>query len=219
VAPAPLRLPPLYPILDLGVLSERSLGPLEVLDAWLDSGVTFWQLRAKGVPTGALLDLVDTAVERSQRAGARIIVNDRADLALVAGADGVHVGQMDLPPASVRRISGEAFVVGLSTHTDEQVDRACLEPVSYVAIGPVFSTASKVGATDPVVGIDGVRSAAGRVARRRIPIVAIGGVTLDSAPRILAAGAASVAVISDLLIGDPAARIRQYQKALSGLTL
>jgi thiamine-phosphate pyrophosphorylase len=213
------RLPPLYPILDLAALAERRLGPLEVLDAWLASGVTFWQLRAKQVPSGALLDLIDAAVERSHRVGARIIVNDRADLALVAGADGVHVGQTDLSPAAVRRMSGQAFVVGVSTHTDEQVDAACLEPVSYVAIGPVFATASKVGATDPAVGLDGVRSAAGRVARQRIPIVAIGGVTLDGAPRILAAGAASVAVISDLLIGDPAARIRQYQKALSGLTL
>lgn len=219
MARTPLRLPPLYPILDLDALAERRLGPLDVLDAWLASGVTFWQLRAKSAPSGALLDLIDAAVERSRWAGARIIVNDRADLALMAGADGVHVGQADLPAAAVRRLSNETFVVGRSTHTDGQVDAACLEPVSYVAIGPVFATASKVGAADPAVGIDGVRSAAGRAAGRNMPVVAIGGVTLDAAPRILAAGAASVAVISDLLIGDPAARIQQYQKALSGLTL
>jgi thiamine-phosphate pyrophosphorylase len=215
----PTRLPPLYPILDLDALAERRLGPLDVLDAWLESGVTLWQLRAKNLPSGALLDLIDTSVERSHRVGARVIVNDRADLALVAGADGVHVGQTDLPAAAVRRLSGEPFVVGLSTHTSEQVDAACLEPVSYVAIGPVFATASKVEATDPAVGIDGVRSAAGRAAARNIPVVAIGGVTLEAALHVLAAGAASVAVISDLLVGNPAARIRQYQKALSSLTL
>jgi thiamine-phosphate pyrophosphorylase len=215
----PLRLPPLYPILDVGALAERRLEPLDVLDAWLASGVTFWQLRAKNISSGALLDLIDAAIERSHQAGARIIVNDRADLALVAGADGVHVGQTDLPPAAVRRLSGETFIVGLSTHTSEQVDAACLEPVSYVAIGPVFATTSKAGATDPAVGIDGVRSAAGRAAARSVPVVAIGGVTLEAAPHILAAGAVSVAVISDLLRGNPVARIQQYQKALSGLTL
>jgi thiamine-phosphate pyrophosphorylase len=215
----PVHLPPFYPILDLSSLVERGLAPLDVLDAWLANGVTFWQLRAKGVPSGALLNLIDAAVERTHRAGARIIVNDRTDLACIAGADGVHIGQTDLPPATVRRISSESFLVGRSTHTDGQVEAACLEPVSYIAVGPVFSTASKIGATDVPVGIEGVRSAVGRVASRRIPIVAIGGVTLERAPQLLAAGAAAVAVISDLLVGDPAARIRQYQKALSGLTL
>jgi thiamine-phosphate pyrophosphorylase len=214
-----LRLPPLYPILDLDALAERRLEPLDVLDAWLAGGVMFWQLRAKTLSSGALLDLIDTAVDRSHRVGARVIVNDRADLALMAGADGVHIGQTDLPATAVRDLAAEPFVVGLSTHSSEQVDAACLEPVSYVAIGPVFATASKVGATDPAVGIDGVRSAAARAAARNVPMVAIGGVTLHTAPLVLAAGAESVAVISDLLVGNPAARIRQYQKALSGLTL
>jgi thiamine-phosphate pyrophosphorylase len=214
-----LRLPRLYPILDLDALAERRLAPLDLLDAWLEGGVTFWQLRAKHLPDGALLELIDAAVERTHRAGARLIVNDRADLALMAGADGVHVGQTDLPPAAVRRISGDAFLVGRSTHTDEQVEAACREPVSYVAIGPVFQTASKAGSTDPAVGLAGVRSAAERAAARSMPVVAIGGLTLDSAPRVLAAGAASVAVISDLLVGNPAARVRQYNKALSNLTL
>jgi thiamine-phosphate pyrophosphorylase len=214
-----LRLPRLYPILDLDALAERRLAPLDLLDAWLESGVTFWQLRAKRLPNGALLDLIDAAVERTHRAGARIIVNDRADLALMAGADGVHVGQTDLSPETVRRISGDAFLVGRSTHTEGQVETACLEPVSYVAIGPVFQTASKAGSTDPAVGLAGVLSAVERAATRHMPVVAIGGLTLDSAPRMLAAGVASVAVISDLLIGDPAVRIQQFQKALSGLTL
>lgn len=214
-----LRLPRLYPILDLDALAERRVAPLDLLDAWLESGVTFWQLRAKHLPSGALLDLIDAAVERTHRAGARIIVNDRADLALMAGADGVHVGQVDLPPAAVRRISADSFLVGRSTHTDLQVETACREPVSYVAIGPVFRTASKAGSADPAVGLEGVRSAVERAAARNLPVVAIGGLTLDTAPRMLAAGAASVAVISDLLAGDPAARIRQYHKALSGLTL
>lgn len=195
------------------------MAPLDLLDAWLENGVTFWQLRAKHLPNGALLDLIDAAVDRTHRAGARIIVNDRADLALMAEADGVHVGQTDLPPAMVRRISGDAFLVGRSTHTDGQVVTACLEPVSYVAIGPVFQTASKAGSTDPAVGLAGVRSAAERAATWHLPVVAIGGLTLDSAPRVLAAGAASVAVISDLLVGNPTTRIRQYQQALSSLTL
>jgi thiamine-phosphate pyrophosphorylase len=139
-----------------------------------------------------------------------VVVNDRADVAALARADGVHVGQDDLSPASVRRVVGGQAVVGLSTHGIDQVERALDEPVSYVAIGPVFETSTKTTGCRPV-GLEGVRDAADRARRRGLPVVAIGGITLERAPAVVAAGASAVAVIGDLLTGaDPAARVRAY---------
>ena len=154
--------------------------------------------------------------ERAHAAGATLIVNDRADVARLAGADGVHVGQDDLSPASVRRIVGADAIVGLSTHTTHQLDAAVREPVSYVAIGPVFGTATKATGHD-AVGLRMVREAAGRARARGLPLVAIGGITLDRAASVIDAGAASVAVIGDLLAGgDPEARVRAFLERLSG---
>jgi thiamine-phosphate pyrophosphorylase len=210
--------PRLYPILDLDTLAARRVDALDLLDVWLGAGVTLWQLRAKSLASGPLLRLVDMAVERSHRAGARLIVNDRADVAAIAGAAGVHVGQTDLSPADVRRLVGSSAIVGRSTHDEAQAEAACLEPISYLAIGPVFGTTSKAGA-DPVVGIAGVRRAVALAARRGLPVVAIGGITLEQAPAVLRAGAAAIAVISDLLDGDPGARIVRYQQTVESLTL
>jgi thiamine-phosphate pyrophosphorylase len=125
----------------------------------------------------------------------------------MSGAAGVHVGQEDLPPAQARAILGVEAIVGYSTHTLEQVEAALREPVSYVAVGPVFSTASKATGYSEV-GPDLVRRAA-RAAGGR-PIVAIGGITLATAPSLIEAGATSVAVIGDLVTGDPAARVAAY---------
>lgn len=137
-----------------------------------------------------------------------VIVNDRADIARLAGADGVHVGQTDLSPADVRRIVGDSAIVGLSTHTREQVDRALQEPVSYVAVGPIYGTATKDTGLAPV-GLDLVRyAAAGGAAGVTRPVVAIGGITLERGAAVIGAGAASVAMIGDLVAGDPAARVR-----------
>ena len=163
----------------------------------------------------ALLATASAVVQLAHRHQARLVVNDRADIARLAEADGVHIGQEDLPPAAVRALVGDAAIVGLSTHTMEQVDRAVLEPVTYVAIGPVFGTATKATGYEPI-GLGMVRAAARRAAARGLPLVAIGGITLENAASVLDAGAASVAVISDLLAtGDPEARARAFVDRLS----
>ncbi len=144
-----------------------------------------------------------------------LIVNDRADIARLAGADGVHVGQDDLSPDAVRAIVGDAAVVGLSTHTVEHIERASGSAISYAAIGPVFDTSTKATGYG-AIGLDAVRAAASLLSERRLPLVAIGGITIDTAPAVLAAGARSVAVISDLLTGgNPEARVREYIRRLS----
>ena len=142
-----------------------------------------------------------------------MIVNDRVDLARLSGATGVHVGQDDVPPAAARAQLGPAAIVGISTHTSAQIDTAIHEPVSYIAVGPVFGTDTKHTGYD-AVGLDFVRAARGRVPGG-IPIVAIGGMTLERAPLVIAAGASMVAVIGDLLsTGDPEGRVRAYCRLL-----
>lgn len=214
-----LRLPPrnlhrLYAILDIDTLTARGLSPHAVMDAWLDAGIRLIQLRAKSMPGGDMLVLADALVARARSVGATFIVNDRADIAAMSGADGVHVGQTDVPPKRLpvsfrRNDTGSRFLVGLSTHSLAQLEAGLAEPADYLAIGPVFPTISKVGA-DPVVGLDMVRAAAGIVTDR--PLVAIGGITLATAASVLAAGATSVAVISDLVVGD-LNEIRVHAKA------
>jgi thiamine-phosphate pyrophosphorylase len=143
------------------------------------------------------------------------VINDRADIARLADADGVHVGQADLGPAEVRAIVGEQAMVGLSTHTIDQLERAANQPVSYLAIGPVFGTTSKDTGYD-AVGLEMVREAARLAAARGVPLVAIGGITLGRAGSVIEAGAASVAVIGDLLTdGDPERRVREFLRRLN----
>jgi thiamine-phosphate pyrophosphorylase len=140
-------------------------------------------------------------------------VNDRVDLAVMARAAGVHLGQDDLAPAAARDLLGESAIVGYSTHDLAQVEAALAQPISYVAVGPVFGTATKDTGYTPV-GVEFVKTAA-RLARG-LPVVAIGGITIETAPAVLEAGASSVAVISDLLRGpDPAARVRGFLEALA----
>ena len=167
------------------------------------------------MPGNRFLATAAAVVLLAHRHDASVVINDRADLARLSAADGVHVGQDDLAPSAVRALIGDAAIVGLSTHTPEQVDRAVLEPVSYVAVGPVFGTSTKTTGFDPI-GLEMVRASA-RVARSRgLPLVAIGGVTLENAQSVLDAGAASVAVISDLVAArDPEARVRAYIERLS----
>jgi thiamine-phosphate pyrophosphorylase len=206
-------LPRLYPIVDTGVCAARGAPPLDVVAACLRGGATLLQLRVKTGGSGAFLDLARQARVLTDAAGARLIVNDRADIAAMAGAAGVHVGQDDLPVAAVRRILGESAIVGLSTHTPEQVDAAPHGAVSYLAVGPVFETDTKTtGYT--ARGLDLVRYAAGT----GVPVVAIGGITLDNARSVLVAGASAVAVISDLFAeGAPDTRVAAYLKRLNEL--
>jgi thiamine-phosphate pyrophosphorylase len=207
-------LPRLYAILDADVLAARALDPLSLLDIWLAAGVRLVQLRAKTLPGGAFLELARAIAIQVRATGGVFIVNDRPDLARMAGASGVHVGQDDLAPADARAIVGPDAIVGISTHTDAQVEQALELPVDYVAIGPVFATRTKGPTADELVGLNGVRRAAERARSAGLPVVAIGGIDLTTARALLAAGAASVAVISDLVAGDPAARVQAWQEAL-----
>lgn len=135
-------------------------------------------------------------------------MNDRVDLAKLSGAAGVHVGQDDLPVSAARALLGADAIVGYSTHSVAQLEHGLAMPVSYIAVGPVFGTRTKETGYE-AVGLDLVRAAAARCGR--VPVVAIGGITLDTAPAVIAAGAACVAVISDLAAAEsPAARVRQY---------
>jgi thiamine-phosphate pyrophosphorylase len=213
-----LDFPRLYAILDADVVSARGLTALDVVGAWLSAGVRLIQLRAKNMDGGPFLDLADRVQQRVQQAGGSLIINDRADIARMSGAAGVHVGQTDLTPRDVRTVIGRERVLGLSTHDSDQLVAGTREDVSYLAIGPVFPTATnrKTGkAVDPAVGLEGVHAAAARLTGSRLPLVAIGGITLERAPEVLAAGAASVAVISDLLVGTPESRARAFVTALT----
>ena len=189
--------------------------PLDLAAAYLRGGARFLQLRAKSMPGAQLLATASAVVQLAHRDQAQVIINDRADIARLADADGVHVGQEDLSPAAVRALIGDTAMVGLSTHTTEQLDRALREPVTYVAVGPVFGTATKATGYERV-GLEMVRDAARRASALGLPLVAIGGITLENAASVRDAGAVSVAVISDLLsTGDPEARVRAYLERLS----
>lgn len=210
-----ISLPRLNAIVDADVAAAYGWRPLDLACAYWDGGARFLQIRAKRASGRELLALVDSILEalatRGASGGTLVVVNDRADVARIAGASGVHVGQEDLSPAEVRRVLGGPAVVGLSTHTPEHIRASLEDPVDYIAIGPVFGTRTKdTGYT--AVGLPRVTEAAatGR------PVVAIGGITLETCARVLAAGAASVAVISDLLTGgDPERRVGAFADALA----
>jgi len=197
----------LYAILDAAPLptSENLLsGAAELVSA----GCTLLQYRNK---SGNAREMLEHARALRKLVGdrARLIMNDRADLCLLAEFDGVHVGQDDLSPESVRRIIGSGRWLGVSTHNPEQLREADLTSADYLAIGPVFSTASK-DKPDPVVGLEGVRRA--RQLTRK-PLVAIGGITRANAASVIEAGADSVAVISDLL-RDPRKSAEEFFRIL-----
>jgi thiamine-phosphate pyrophosphorylase len=202
-----MPLPRLYPILDAGCFPDANAmsGAAEDLAA---AGCRLLQYRNK---SGNSRHMLDDARELRARLGTNIklIMNDRADLCLAAGFDGVHVGQDDLSPESVRRIIGPQRWLGVSTHNPEQLAEADKSSADYLAIGPVFATSTKAN-PDPVVGLEGVRRA--RELTRK-PLVAIGGITRANARSVIDAGADSVAVISDL-IRDPRKSAEEFAKIL-----
>lgn len=204
----------LYAIVDAEACARANRAPADVIRAFLSGGARWLQLRCKTMGSGAFLDLARTALQDTRAAGATLIVNDRADIAALAGADGLHVGQDDLTPADARTVIGKTAILGLSTHTPTQWDAAVREPVDYIAIGPAFGTGTK-DTGYAAVGLETVRRASAAAAAAGLPTVAIGGITLDNAPSVIAAGAASVAVISDLLTGDPEVRCRAFIRALA----
>jgi thiamine-phosphate pyrophosphorylase len=203
-------------IVDVEAAARAGWRPLDLARAFLDGGARFLQLRAKVISGAEFLDTAAAFVTLAHGHGARAIINDRADIARLAAADGVHVGQDDLSPSAVRAIAGVATIVGLSAHTLEQVDQAVREPITYVAIGPVFGTRTKVTGYD-TVGVEMVREASRRAGARGLPLVAIGGITIENAASVLEAGAASVAVIGELLAtGDPERQARDFLERIGG---
>lgn len=199
------------PLPRLYAIADATFGdPVELAGALFDGGARLVQIRNKHACARELLDQVERVVALAP-SDARVIVNDRADVALIAGAAGVHLGQTDLPPLSARRILGPDRIIGISTHNWEQSVKAGNEPVDYIAIGPIFATATKEN-PDPVVGLEVLLQISKAI---RKPIVAIGGVKLENGRDVVRSGAASVAVIRDLLAdSDVAGRTRRWVEEL-----
>jgi thiamine-phosphate pyrophosphorylase len=208
-----MKLPKLYPITDR-LLS--GLSHAEQVARLCEGGAVLVQLREKHLSPREFYREASEALRVARSFGAKLIINDRADIAHAVGADGVHLGQDDMPPAAARALLGESAVVGFSTHGAEQASEASGLPVDYVAIGPVFNTSSKEK-PDPLVGLEGVRRA--RAAVGAVPLVAIGGVTAETARAVLEAGADSVAVIGALVANpsDPSEITRRTRAFLAGL--
>ncbi|MCC7386731.1 MAG: thiamine phosphate synthase [Deltaproteobacteria bacterium] len=204
----------IYPIVDVGPRLPAGQAPA-LLTAFLAGGARLIQLRAKTLGARALLGLARPMVVACHAAGARLIVNDRPDVALLAGADGVHLGQDDLPATEVRRWLPSEMMIGVSCHDRGQLERALAEGVAtYYAHGPVYATRSKER-PDPVVGLDGLAEAC-RIAGAR-PVVAIGGIHVEQLAAVRQAGAAAAAMISDLIEAqDPEARVRAAIAAFGG---
>lgn len=188
-----MKLPRLYAIADVSFLVETST-LVHFAQELVAVGVTLLQYRNK---TGSARQILDQALALRQALPGHVclILNDRADLALAANCNGVHVGQDDLSPAIVRQLIGPGRWLGVSTHNPEQLTAASQTSADYFAIGPVFATSSKTR-PDPVVGLEGVRRARALTTK---PLVAIGGITRQNCRSVIDAGADSVAVISDLI--------------------
>ena len=202
-----IQLPRLYAILDASRFSDTP-PMLSVAEQLQAGGVTLLQYRNK---LGNARRILEQARELKRRLGntVRLIMNDRADLCVAAGFDGIHVGQEDLSPEGARLVVGPDAILGISTHSPEQLQKADSTSANYLAIGPVFGTASKEN-PDPVVGIDGVRQARTLTTK---PLVAIGGITRENARAVIEAGADAVAVISDLL-GEPRKSAEEFFRIL-----
>jgi thiamine-phosphate pyrophosphorylase len=201
--------PFLYPIVDVAMVGADAVVP--VIERLTSAGVRLIQLRAKDVSDGALVPLARAALSAAHHGHARLLVNDRVDIARIVEADGVHVGQDDLPPAAARGVLGPGALVGVSTHDLEQLVRAAGDPVDYVAFGPVFPTSTKAD-HEPVVGLERLRQARARVS---VPLVAIGGITRANAAAVTATGVDGLAVISAVLRApDVGQAVRDLQAVL-----
>lgn len=215
----------LYALVDTGALGARGLDPQRFAEAVLRARPAALQLRDKRGGARGTLSLLRQLAPLARAAGVPLFANDRPDLALLAGVTGVHVGQDDVPPTLVKAISRGALQVGLSTHREAEVFAALDEPLDYLALGPLLPTTSKEQ-PDAVVGWDTFSRLAAWVRARRpeLPLVAIGGIDLEVAPRV-AEHAALGAVIGGLLPSDPsdpewpeevASRARALHRALGG---
>lgn len=195
----------LYAILDTSLVPANRVE--RVAEQLLRGGVKVLQLRAKGLPSGEFLRLACLLRELAVKRGALFIVNDRVDIAMAAGADGVHLGQDDIPVEEARALLGDKYLIGLSTHNLTEAARAGATTADYVSFGPVFATATKKDA-EPTLGLKALKEARALVSK---PLVAIGGITAQSLPSVMDTGADAAAIISDILMskapGDKAARI------------
>lgn len=206
-----MRLERLYAILDPSLRKDLALS--EIAKCLLTGGARLIQLRHKEATPRELLEASAALSRLIYSRHGRFIVNDRADIAWLAGADGVHVGQCDLSVDHVRKILGSRRIVGISTHNLKQALVADRSSASYIAVGPIFATRTKQD-SDPVVGLKRLHEICERVKK---PIVAIGGITLENCGEVIEAGADSVAVVRDLLSArDIVARARKYLEALKG---
>jgi thiamine-phosphate pyrophosphorylase len=200
-------IPKLYAITHAG----GGLSHVAQVERFAAAGIRLIQIRDKRAHGRELYEITVAALKAAEPHGTRIVVNDRVDVAVAANAHGVHLGQQDIPADVARAMLGPWRVLGVSTHTAEQVAEAARLPVDYVAIGPVFHTATKES-PDPVVGLKGVAAARAVVTQS---LVAIGGIALDTARSVLDAGADSVAVVGDLRVGPSLEeRVRRYLVAL-----
>lgn len=205
-----LALPALYAIVDP---LDTGRSPLELALALLAGGARLLQLRLKGASASELLAVARAVRPHARRAGALLLVNDRPDVARAAEADGVHLGQDDVPIAAARAILAPGSLVGISTHDLAEASAGAAAGADYLGVGPVFATNSKVGALSPR-GLDLVRAVR---AATRLPLVAIGGITVDTAPQVREAGADAVAMIAALVrTPDIAARVRTTLARLDG---
>jgi len=199
-----LVLPRLYVILDAALLPAPATDCAQKL---VDAGVRWIQYRNKSASSRELFEAAKRLSALLIPQGVTFLVNDRADVAALAEASGVHVGQEDLGVEGARAVLGKAKLVGVSTHNREQFQQAVLTSADYIAVGPVFPTSTKSN-PDPVVGTDLIREVRGLTEK---PIVAIGGIRLERASEVIKSGADSVAVIGDILCArDPGQRARQY---------
>jgi thiamine-phosphate pyrophosphorylase len=197
----PVHLPRVYPILDSEALGRREISLEKAATAFLDGGAGILQIRHKGHWSREVFESAKRVAGLCREAGAQFVVNDRADIALLLDA-GLHIGQDDLSPRDARKLMGPDPMIGFSSHNVKQLCAAGGEPVDYVALGPIFGTASKLN-PDPVVGLDELRRCRALIEK---PRVAIGGITLENAQSVWQAGADSVAVIAGLLPETGSAR-------------
>src|SRR5258708_1629914 len=203
-------IPPLYPITSR---SYASLSHTEIVSRLIEGGATFIQIREKTASPRDFYREAKEAVTFAHQHDVKIIINDRVVIALAVGADGVHLGQDDLPPEHARKLMGDSAIIGYSIQSVDQAIAANRLPVDYIAIGPIFQTSSKEN-PDPTVGLEMLRMVKPLIDK---PLVAIGGITLSTAPDVWAAGANSVAVISGLFThGDVATRTREFCFLSSG---
>jgi thiamine-phosphate pyrophosphorylase len=191
-----MDLPRLYLITDVNL---SGLDHAEQVSRMVAGGASFIQLREKSLSPAEFFVQARRAIAVARQGGARIIINDRVDIALAVDADGVHLGQDDLPPVAARSVLGPEKKIGFSTHNYAQAMEAASFPVDYIAVGPIFATSSKYN-PDPVVGLKELEQIRAAMPRQ-IPIVAIGGINFENVADVIRAGADSVAVISAIVKG------------------